>query len=52
MEDLLCRSMWIVGVELIVTKLRLIWPPSLVGDPVTFYTLASLSLPINVNCWR
>ena len=31
-EDVLCRSKWIVGVNLISVGLRSIWPPSLVGD--------------------
>ena len=30
-RDILCRSKWIVGVNLL-SWLRLIWPPSLVGD--------------------
>ena len=31
-EDALCRSKWSVGVYQFAARLRLIWPPSLVGD--------------------
>ena len=35
-DDALCQSMWIIGVILIVTNLKLIWSPSLVGDTTGF----------------
>ena len=35
-EDALSQSMWIIGVILIVTSFKLIWPPSLVGDTTGF----------------
>ena len=31
-EDALCRSKWSVGIDHIAAGLRIIWPPSLVGD--------------------
>ena len=36
MEGALCRSKWRVGVNQIAAGLRLIWPPSLVGDTTIF----------------
>ena len=30
-DDVLCRSKRIVGINMIATRLRRIWPPSLVG---------------------
>ena len=35
-EDALCRSTWSVDVNKVASGLRLIWPPSLVGDTVRF----------------
>ena len=35
-EDALCRSRWSVGVDQIAAVLRIIWPPSLVGDSTRF----------------
>ena len=35
-KDALCRSKWSVGVKEIAVGLRLIWPPSLVGDTTRF----------------
>ena len=35
-EDALCRSKWSVGVNQIAAGLRLIWPPSLVGETTRF----------------
>ena len=37
MED--CRSKWIVGVNLIITKLKCKWPPSLVWDALKRFVL-------------
>ena len=42
-EDVLCRSKCIIGVNQIAAVLRLIWPPSLVGDTAEFLALVSLS---------
>ena len=44
-EDALCRSKWIVAVNLIATRLRWIWPPSFVVDTTKsrHWFLASLS---------
>ena len=49
-EDALCRSKWIVGVVLIATRLRLIWPPSLVGILLDFNICFSVSLSLLVGC--
>ena len=35
-EDTICRSKWSVGVNKIAACLRLIWPPSLVGETTRF----------------
>ena len=40
-EDTFGRSKWIVGVNPIATKLKLIRPPSLDEDITGFYTLVS-----------
>ena len=42
MEDALCRSKWSVGVNQIAAWIRLIQPPSLVGDSTGFPTLVSV----------
>ena len=43
-EDALCRSIRIASITQIVTILKCVWPPSLVGLAVTFFTLIRLSL--------
>ena len=35
-KDQLCRSKWSVSENLIAAGLRLIWPPSLIGDTTRF----------------
>ena len=35
-EDAHCRSMWSVSINQIAARLRLIWPPSFVGDTIRF----------------
>ena len=49
-EDALCLSKWIVGVNQIISRLRWIWPPSLVGHTSRFTTLVSFSL-MAVGCF-
>ena len=44
-EDVLCLSKWIVEINLIAAELRLIWPPSLVGDTIGFEAIVSISVP-------
>ena len=41
-EDVLCRSMWNVGIDLIATRLRCIRQASLIGDIGRCDTLISL----------
>ena len=42
-EDVLYCSKWIIGISQIVTRLRLIRSPSLVGDITVLKILVSLS---------
>ena len=41
MENVVCQSELVVGVNLIATRLRSIWPPAHVGDATGFKTLVS-----------
>ena len=43
-EDALCQSKWIVDVNLTATRMRRIWPLSIVGDSNGFEAWVSLSM--------
>ena len=47
-EDVLSRTMWIIGVNLIATRLSWTWPPWLIGDTIRIWSIG-LSLSPRVR---
>ena len=53
-EDVLFGSVWTVGVNMIAIRLRLTWPPSIVGILPDHYIEVNPVNPVNpanFSCW-